>query len=92
MPKGELALPAAFNHQVIDWQGTPMRDCRPTPGIFDAMGAFPDSGAGGEGTGKRTILIRNRENRERPGEIKVVMGPGFEYDESAFGGSTKIVV
>ncbi len=52
VPKGELFLPAAFNYQVIDRQGTSMRDGRPTPGIFGAMGAFPDSGPGGEGTGK----------------------------------------
>ena len=92
VPKGELFLPAAFNYQVIDRQGTPMRDGRPPPGIFDAMGAFPDSGPGGEGTGKRTILIRNHENRERDGEIKVVTGPGFEYDESTLGGCTKLVI
>ena len=89
--KGELSLPAEFNFQVVDRQGTPMRDGRPTPGIFDGMGAFPDAGPGG-GAGKRAVLIRNHENRERAGEIKVVTGPGFEYDETAFGGNTKIVV
>jgi len=56
------------------------------------MGAFPDTGGGTGGTGKRTVLIRNHENRERPGEIKVVTGPGFEYDETTFGGCTKLVV
>ncbi len=90
--KGDLALPAEFNYQVIDRQGIPMRDGRPTPGIFDAMGAYPDVGNGVQGRGDRTILIRNHENRERAGEIKVVTGPGFEYDETAFGGNTKIVV
>ncbi|MDQ4063034.1 MAG: PhoX family protein [Actinomycetota bacterium] len=92
VPKGELFLPAAFNYQVVDRQGTPMRDGRITPGIFDAMGAFPDTGGSVGGNGKRTILIRNHENREQPGEIKVVTGPGFEYDETAFGGCTKLVV
>ncbi len=92
VPKGDLRLPAAFNYQIIDRQGIPMRDGRPTPGIFDAMGAFPDSGGGVHGRGDRTILIRNHENRERAGEIKVVTGPGFEYDELAFGGNTKLVV
>ena len=62
-----------------------MSDGRPTPGIFDGMGAFP-------GPANTTILIRNHENRERAGEIKVVTGPGLEYDETAFGGNTKIVV
>ena len=36
--KGELFRPAAFNDQVVDRQGTPMRDGRVAPGIFDAMG------------------------------------------------------
>ncbi len=92
VPKGDLALPAAFNYQIIDRQGIPMRDGRLTPGIFDAMGAFPDVRGPAVGRGDRTILIRNHENRERPGEIKVITGPGFEYDDTAFGGNTKIVV
>ncbi len=90
--KGDLWLPPEFNYQTIDRQGIPMRDGRPTPGIFDAMGAFPDVGGGMHGPTDRTILIRNHENRERPGEIKVITGPGLEYDETAFGGNTKIVV
>jgi len=92
VPKGELLLPAEFNFQVIDRQGLPQRDGNPTPGIFDAMGAFPDSGANNGGRGGRTVLIRNHENRERPGEIKVTTGPAFEYDETSFGGCTKLVV
>lgn len=83
--KGELFLPAAFSYVVLDRQGTPMRDGRPTPGIFDGMGAFP-------GPNDTTILIRNHENRERAGEQKVVTGPRFEYDESSFGGCTKVIV
>ena len=83
--KGDLWLPAGFDYQVISRQGKPMTDGRPTPGIFDGMGAFP----GPAGT---TILIRNHENRERLGEIKVVTGPGFEYDEAMAGGNTKMEV
>jgi uncharacterized protein len=83
--KGDLWLPAAFNYQVISRQGEPMSDGRPTPGIFDGMGAFP-------GPDGRTILIRNHENRERVGEIKVVTGAPFEYDPLAFGGNTKLEV
>lgn len=83
--KGDLFLPAEFNYQVISRQGTLMSDGRPTPGVFDGMGAFP-------GKAGNTILIRNHENRERPGEIKVVTGPGFEYDETSFGGNTKLEV
>jgi secreted PhoX family phosphatase len=92
VPKGELLLPAEFNFQVIDRQGLPQRDGNLTPGIFDAMGAFPDAGANNGGRGGRTVLIRNHENRERPGEIKVTTGPAFEYDETSFGGCTKLVV
>ena len=83
--KGELWLPVQFNYEVISRQGKPMSDGRPTPGIFDGMGAFP-------GPADTTILIRNHENREQPGEIKVVTGPGLEYNETAFGGNTKLEV
>ena len=38
--KGDLWLPADFNYQVLSRQGTPMSDGRPTPGIFDGMGAY----------------------------------------------------
>lgn len=83
--KGELWLPEAFEFEVVSRQGQIMSDGRPTPGIFDGMGAFP----GPAGT---TVLIRNHENRERPGEEKVVTGPGFEYNPKAFGGNTKLEV
>ncbi len=85
VPKGDLRLPAEFNYEVISRAGEPLRDGKPTPGIFDGMGAYP----GEAGT---TILIRNHENRERPGEVKVITGPGFEYDETTFGGNTKLKV
>ncbi len=90
--KGDLWLPPQFNYQVISRQGQPQRFGGPTPGIFDGMGAFPDTGDGVNPTADTTILIRNHENRERPGELKVITGPGLEYDETAFGGNTKIVV
>ncbi|HVE62854.1 MAG TPA: alkaline phosphatase PhoX [Mycobacteriales bacterium] len=83
--KGDLFLPAAFNYQIISRQGEPMNDGRPTPGIFDGMGAFI-------GTAGATTLIRNHENREQAGEQKVVTGPGLEYDPAAFGGNTKLEV
>jgi secreted PhoX family phosphatase len=89
-PKGDLALPPGFWYQRVSQQGKPMSDGKPTPGIFDGMGAFPDDDDD-EG-GSTTILIRNHENRERPGEIKVVTGPEYEYDEAMFGGNTKLVV
>ncbi len=96
-PTNFLALPAEFNYQIIDRQGLPQRSngapgSEITPGIFDAMGAFPDVGNGVQGRGDRTILIRNHENRERPGEIPVVVPPAFAYDEATIGGNTKLVV
>src|SRR5919106_6040743 len=83
--KGDLFLPAEFNYQVISRQGDLMSDGRPTPGIFDGMAAYP-------GQGGSTTLIRNHENRERAGEIKVITGPEFEYDELAVAGNTKLEV
>jgi secreted PhoX family phosphatase len=83
--KGDLWLPADFNYQIISVQGQLMSDERPTPGIFDGMAAFP---------GKRnsTILIRNHENRERAGEIKVVVPDALQYDTQTLGGNTKLEV
>jgi secreted PhoX family phosphatase len=108
VPKGDLRLPAAFNYQIISQQGVPQRDGTLTPGIFDGMCAFPDSGGPGDATegttdttttnvnppGYTTILIRNHENRRRQGEIPVVVSPGFAYDEDPTynGGCTKLVV
>lgn len=83
-PKGpELALPPGFHYQVISRQGDLMRDGRPTPGAFDGMGAF-------RGPLGSTILIRNHENRERPGEVPVVSP--YPYDAEVRGGATKLVV
>ncbi len=99
VPKGDLALPAEFNYVVIDRQTGPMRDGSPTPGIFDGMGAYPGPGGDDDddddrdGAGRTTILIRNHENRERPGEIPVVVPPDKAYDfPSTIGGNTKLIV
>jgi secreted PhoX family phosphatase len=62
-----------------------MSDGSLTPGIFDGMAAYP----GPRGT---TILIRNHENRERPGEIDVIVPAALEYDTTALGGNTKLVL
>jgi uncharacterized protein len=82
--KGDLWLPADFDYAVLSRQGEPMSDGRPTPGIFDGMGAFPSPNG-------RVAMIRNHENRERAGEQKVVTGSAFEYDEAMLGGNTKLV-
>lgn len=79
----ELALPPGFHYQVISRQGEPMHDGSLTPSAFDGMGAFP-------GPGHTTILIRNHENRERPGEVPV-LAP-FPYDAAVRGGASKLEV
>jgi secreted PhoX family phosphatase len=79
----ELALPPEFNYQVISRQGEIMYDGLPTPGCFDGMGTF-------RGKHDTTILIRNHENRERPGEVPVVVPK--PYDPSVRGGNTKLEV
>ena len=52
-----------------------MSDGQPTPGIFDGMAAYP-------GKNGNTILIRNHENREQSGEIKVVTPDALQYNVS----------
>ncbi len=82
-----LSLPRGFKYRVISRSGDPMSDGNPTPGIFDGMAAY--AGAGGA-----TILIRNHENRSRPGEIPVVVPADKRYDPdpNTRGGNTKLVV
>ncbi len=82
-----LALPAGFSYRVISRAGEPMTDGNPTPGIFDGMAAFP--GPRGE-----VVLIRNHENRSRPGEVAVQVPQGKRYDPdpAVRGGNTKLVV
>jgi uncharacterized protein len=83
--KGDLWLPAEFNYQIISVQGTIMSDGQPTPGIFDGMAAYP----GKHGT---TVLIRNHENREQSGELKVITPTELQYNVAARGGNTKLEV
>ena len=83
--KGDLWLPAEFNYQVISRQGAVMSDGQPTPGIFDGMAAF-------RGRRNTTILIRNHENREQAGELKVAVPTALEYDTLTAGGNTKLEV
>ena len=82
-----LALPPGFSYRVISRSGEPMTDGKPTPGVFDGMAAFA-------GPGGQTVLIRNHENRSRPGEIPVEVPQGKRYDPDAAvrGGNTKLVV
>ena len=83
--KGDLWLPIDFNYQIISVQGTIMSDGQPTPGIFDGMAAY-------RGRGGTTVLIRNHENRERAGELKVMTPAELQYNPAALGGNTKLEV
>jgi uncharacterized protein len=82
-----LELPVGFRYRLINRSGAAMRNGLPTPGIFDGMAAY-------DGPGNRTILIRNHENRSRPGEIIVPVPTGKRYDPDVEvrGGNTKLVV
>ena len=82
-----LALPKGFEYRLINRSGDPMTRGGPTPGIFDGMAAYD----GRRGT---TILIRNHENRSRPGEITVPVPASKRYDPdvNVRGGVTKLVV
>jgi secreted PhoX family phosphatase len=86
-PIAYIELPPGFRYRLISRQGREMSDGNPTPGIFDGMAAY----AGPRNT---TILIRNHENRSRPGEIPVVVPAGKRYDQdpNTRGGNTKLVV
>jgi uncharacterized protein len=82
-----IALPPGFRYRVISRQNESMDDGNPTPGIFDGMAAY-------RGRNGSTILIRNHENRSRPGEIecRVPAGKRYDQDPNVRGGNTKLVV
>lgn len=95
-----IALPAGFEYAVISRELDPSRAwvtdpgtgevverTVPTPGIFDGMGAF----AGPNGT---TLLVRNHENRERAGELPVLVPDDHRYDPNPryTAGNTVVVV
>jgi secreted PhoX family phosphatase len=82
-----LALPKGFSYRLISRAGDRMSDGQPTPGIFDGMAAY-------RGRGGDVVLIRNHENRSRPGEVSVQVPTGKRYDPdpNVRGGNTKLVV
>ena len=82
-----LQLPEGFEYRLVSRAGEPMSDGNPTPGIFDGMAAYP--GASGS-----TVLIRNHENRSRPGEVGVEVPRSKRYDQdpNVRGGNTKLVL
>lgn len=91
--KGDLWLPDRFRYKIISTEGDLMTDGNPTPSMFDGMAAF-------EGPRNTTVLIRNHENRERAGEIPVVVPEGLRWDKQKLGsgayryngGNTKLIL
>ena len=90
-----LALPAGFKYRVIARQGDPSiayTDAGPTtvplPGIFDGTGSFSGHDNG------HTVLVLNHENRQRPGELPVIVPAGDRYDPNPFynAGNTRLIV
>ena len=72
-----LLLPSGFRYVTFGWQGDPMDDGVPTPGLHDGMAAF----AAGPG---RTRLVRNHE---------IGQGAPFcgaRYDTAGGGGTTTL--
>ena len=82
-----LALPVGFKYRLINRAGAPMRNGLPDARHLRRHRRLP-------GPGGRTILIRNHENRSRPGEVTVPVPTGKRYDPdvNVRGGNTKLVV
>lgn len=81
----ELALPEGFRYWVLSEIGQPMSDGSPTPNAFDGMAAFPLPNGD-------VRLIRNHENRDRPGEATLIGNPELAYDRLAGGGTVTLDV
>jgi secreted PhoX family phosphatase len=78
----ELALPNGFRYVVLNRQGEPMTDGKPTPGVFDGMAAFA--------VGGKTRLVRNHEIRTSATASSVLGDPSKAYDPLAGGGTTTL--
>ncbi|MGH7458367.1 MAG: alkaline phosphatase PhoX [Longimicrobiaceae bacterium] len=81
----ELALPAGFSYVMFGVEGDLMSDGNPTPRAHDGMGAFALANG-------NTLLIRNHEDRDEPGEAELVGSPAAAYDRKAGGGTTSLEV
>ena len=99
-PAGVLDLPRGFSYRVISRWGDEMDDGLLVPALADGMAAFVDPS-----DGRRTVLVRNHENRSKPASLGP-FGAGYErlgrvdreslYDwghgrTPALGGTTNIV-
>ena len=80
-----LALPAGFSYVTFGYIGSTMSDGNPTPLALDGMHAFAHPGGGG-----KVRLIRNHEDRNRPGGGSVGGDPAAKYDTSVGGGTTTL--
>ncbi|MCD0446029.1 PhoX family protein [Glycomyces sp. A-F 0318] len=81
-----LRLPEEFDFAVFSVAGSPMRDGARTPLAHDGMACFP--------TGRRGEwrLVRNHEERSKPGAGVPAGSPGRRYDALGAGGTTTLKV
>jgi secreted PhoX family phosphatase len=78
-----LALPAGFSYVTFGDIGSTMSDGNPTPLALDGMAAFP-------GPDGAVRLIRNHEDRNRPGAGSVRGDASKRYDPQGGGGTTTL--
>ncbi|THV38670.1 alkaline phosphatase PhoX [Glycomyces buryatensis] len=81
-----LMLPEGFDFRVFAATGSPMSDGTVTPLAHDGMACFP--------TGKphRWRLVRNHEERNKPGVGAPTGTPEHRYDALGAGGTTTLIV
>lgn len=83
-----LAVPEGFSYVTFSKTGDPMADGTPTPRSHDGMGAFKAPDRSG-----RTLLIRNHEVRNAPGNFaNAVLAPeDVKYDALGVGGTVSAI-
>ena len=81
-----LALPEGFQYVTFSKTGDPMSDGTATPRAHDGMAAFPAANG-------RTLLIRNHEVRNGPGDYAaaVVAPESVKYDPLGVAGTVSVL-
>jgi len=88
--KRDLWLPRGFTASIISVEGQRMTNGDPTPGRFDGMATFDNSG-------RNTVVMRNHENRSRTGfiveqETSLHHSVRYDPDPAYNGGVVRLVV
>jgi uncharacterized protein len=83
-----LALPEGFSYVTFSKTGDLMSDGTPTPRSHDGMGAYKAPDRSG-----RTLLIRNHEVRNGPGNLAnaVIAPEDVKYDALGVGGTVSVL-